>query len=159
VLQWSLPEQVDLMEQLPPRDRAVVFRLLPRSVAFEAFGRLDASLQGELLPALRADEVQGLVAELDPDDRVRLLDELPAPVVRAQALTGRPGGGTAGYRPWCSSRPPSSRASSRASSSSSHVGRWRRRCGFGRIRDFRWAGMSSAISICRMTSSSSPSPT
>lgn len=83
VLQWSLSEQVDLMERLPPRDRAVVFRLLPRSVAFQAFVRLDASLQGELLTALRTDEVQGLVAELDPDDRVRLLDELPAPVVRA----------------------------------------------------------------------------
>lgn len=83
VLQWALPEQVDLLERLAPAERAVVYRLLPRETAFQAFVRLDTPLQGELLTALQAEEVHGLVAELDPDDRVRLLDELPATVARA----------------------------------------------------------------------------
>lgn len=83
VLQWGPPEQVDLLERLSPTERAVVYRLLPRETAFQAFVRLDTPLQGELLTALRAEEVHGLVAELDPDDRVRLLDELPATVARA----------------------------------------------------------------------------
>ena len=83
VLRWELTEQVELLERLSPSERAVVYRLLPRENAFQAFVRLDTPLQGELLTALRSEEVHGLVAELDPDDRVRLLDELPATVARA----------------------------------------------------------------------------
>ncbi|WP_053004804.1 magnesium transporter [Kocuria sp. SM24M-10] len=82
VLQWDLAEQVELLERLSAPDRAVVYRLLPREAAFQAFGRLDTPLQGELLTALRSEEVSGLVAELDPDDRVKLLDELPVTVAR-----------------------------------------------------------------------------
>ncbi|WP_257879742.1 magnesium transporter [Kocuria flava] len=82
LLARSLPEQVALLERLAPADRAVVYRLLPRGRAFEVFTRLDAPLQRELLEALQEEEVRGVVDDLDPDDRVRLLDELPATVAR-----------------------------------------------------------------------------
>lgn len=83
ISRWSRPEQAELLERLAPPDRALVYRLLPRDEAFQAFVRLDAPLQRELLDALGPDEVRGVVAALDPDDRVRLLDELPVAVARS----------------------------------------------------------------------------
>ncbi|MFN2320018.1 MAG: magnesium transporter MgtE N-terminal domain-containing protein [Dermatophilaceae bacterium] len=65
---------------LRDRDRAVVYRLLPKDKALEVFEALDASLQGHLVQALQDEDVAGVFAEMDPDDRVTLLDELPASV-------------------------------------------------------------------------------
>ena len=80
---------VDALERLAPRRRAVAFRTLPKGRALEVFERLDASLQGELVRALRDDEVAGAFAALDPEDRVSLLDELPA-TVATRLLDGLP---------------------------------------------------------------------
>ena len=61
--------------------RALAFRLLPKDLAIEVFEALDPPVQGELLEGLRDESVRMFVAELAPDDRVELLDELPAKVV------------------------------------------------------------------------------
>jgi magnesium transporter len=74
----------DLAEELTRLDgtqRAVAFRLLPKDLALAVFEALDAPVQGELLEGLRDESVREFVAQLDPDDRVELLDELPAKVV------------------------------------------------------------------------------
>ncbi len=81
----------DVLERLSRKDRAVVFRLLPKDEALVVFETLDASLQGELIGDLQDDQVTGLFADLDPDDRVSLLDELPA-TVAARLLHGLPEG-------------------------------------------------------------------
>ncbi|QNG21644.1 magnesium transporter [Rhodococcus triatomae] len=73
---------VDVLERLDDKDRAVVYRLLPKDRAMEVFENLDPSLQRDLLGALQDDDVTALFADLDPDDRVELLDELPATVAR-----------------------------------------------------------------------------
>jgi magnesium transporter len=80
-------ELVTLLERLNARDRAVVYRVLPKSLALEVFESLDPSLQGELLEELNSEEVSSIFAKLDPDDRVGLLDELPAGVAN-RLLTG-----------------------------------------------------------------------
>lgn len=69
---------VDVCERLSLPQRAVMFRMLPKQRALEVFEALDPALQRELLQGLQDAEVSQLFAELDPDDRVRLVDELPA---------------------------------------------------------------------------------
>ena len=80
-------ELVTLLERLNERDRAIVYRVLPKTVALEVFESLDPALQGELLEELNSEEISAIFAKLDPDDRVGLLDELPAGVAN-RLLTG-----------------------------------------------------------------------
>lgn len=87
----TVPDALFVLERLDDRDRAVLFRLLPKGKALEVFEGLDASLQGDLVHALKDEEFAEVFAELDPDDRVSLLDELPA-TVAARLLEGLPAG-------------------------------------------------------------------
>lgn len=80
---------LEVLERLGSRQRAIVYRLLPKQRALQVFEDLEPSLQGELVRALQDGEVAALFAELDPDDRVWLLDELPA-VVAQRLLQGLP---------------------------------------------------------------------
>lgn len=70
---------VDVLERLDRRERAVLYRVLPKDRALEVFEILDPSLQSDLVGALQ-DDAAALFADMDPDDRVELLDELPATV-------------------------------------------------------------------------------
>ncbi|OLT56194.1 magnesium transporter [Corynebacterium sp. CNJ-954] len=72
-------EQVTaLLERLPIEQRALVYRLLPKDNAIEVFERFSPALQRDLIQGLRDGEVATIFSDLDPDDRVWLLDELPA---------------------------------------------------------------------------------
>ncbi|KAE8765822.1 magnesium transporter [Georgenia thermotolerans] len=75
-----VPEVVGVLERLGRRDGAVAYRLLPKDVALEVFEGLDPALQGDLVHGLQDEEVAQVFARLSPDDRVGLLDELPASV-------------------------------------------------------------------------------
>jgi magnesium transporter len=80
---------VRVFDRLSPRQCAIVFRLLPKQRALEVFEALEPELQGELVRGLQDAEVATLFAEMDPDDRVWLLDELPSSVA-PQLLRGLP---------------------------------------------------------------------
>jgi len=69
---------VEICERLPERQLAVMYRLLPKQRALEVFESLPPALQGDLVHGLQDAELAMLFAGLDPDDRVWLLDELPA---------------------------------------------------------------------------------
>lgn len=56
------------------------YRLLPKKRASDVFEELPPVLQKELISSLRDEEVAAAFADLDPDDRVALLDEVPASV-------------------------------------------------------------------------------
>ena len=75
---FSATELVPLFERLDLRQRAVLFRLLSKQRAVELFEALPPSLQGDLLAGLQNTEVSRLFTELDPDDRLWLLDEVPS---------------------------------------------------------------------------------
>jgi len=75
-------EIVALMGRVSSGRRALLFRLLPKDRALAVFEALDNGLASELLGGLRDERVGQLFEELDPDDRVGLLDELPANVAR-----------------------------------------------------------------------------
>lgn len=78
----STRQLVAVLERLNAGQRAIVYRLLPKRDALDVFEGLPPSLQSDLVEALQDQEVASLFAELDPDDRVWLLDELPASVAQ-----------------------------------------------------------------------------
>lgn len=83
----SLLDVVEDLARRDPDDRAVAFRLLPRDRALAVFESMDLAHQQEILRGLRAESFRQLLEDLDPDDRARLLGELPAKVV-TRALQG-----------------------------------------------------------------------
>lgn len=75
-------EIAQLLEREDARDRAVLYRLLRRDQALEAFELLDPGMRAELIGGLREEDVSRVFEELDPDDRAQLVDELPARVAK-----------------------------------------------------------------------------
>ena len=73
-------QTVDILERLPGKQRAILFRLLPTAQASDVFEELAPPLQADLIKALQDEEVAAIFADLEPDDRVALLEEVPAPV-------------------------------------------------------------------------------
>ncbi|MBY6062002.1 magnesium transporter [Microbacterium esteraromaticum] len=84
-----VPEIVELLDRLSVENAAIVYRLLAKGRALDVFEALSPGTQGDLVQAMRHAEVATLFAEMDPDDRVWLLDELPASVA-PQLLRGLP---------------------------------------------------------------------
>jgi magnesium transporter len=78
--QADVVEIAEELSRLPREKRAVPFRLLAKDRALEVFELLDPSLQQELLEGLRDANVRQLFEDMDPDDRVRLTEEMPAKV-------------------------------------------------------------------------------
>lgn len=70
-------EVADLLTELKPTSRAVVFRLLPREKAADVFTFLPSDQQNQLLEELTNDQLVQMFNEMDPDDRAELFDEMP----------------------------------------------------------------------------------
>jgi magnesium transporter len=68
--------------RLEPNDRALAFRLLPKDRALDVFETLEPVHEQEIIEALREPYVRELLEEMEPDDRARLLDEVPATVAK-----------------------------------------------------------------------------
>lgn len=77
---------VNELRRLDPPERADALLHYSPQQALAIFEQLEAPLQQELLERLPREEMDRLLIDLDPDDRVRLLDALPEPV--ATALLG-----------------------------------------------------------------------
>ena len=71
---------VGILGRRPTAQQAVLFRLLRKDTALEVFEALTSTEQALLVARLREDEVTTVFDAMDPDDRVGLLDELPAKV-------------------------------------------------------------------------------
>jgi magnesium transporter len=76
------PDLAEVIQDVPERDQAVLFRLLPTSMAAETFEYLDRETQMSLLKTLGQQEVATVLNEMRPDDRTALLEELPGSVVQ-----------------------------------------------------------------------------
>jgi magnesium transporter len=72
----------DYIAELPPKQRAIAFRLLNKGQAINVFEYLPPEVQEELIGALHDAQVFHLVESMSPDDRAELFDELPAGVVK-----------------------------------------------------------------------------
>lgn len=81
-LQAHPHEIAEIINQLSPENRILIFRLLGKDDAVEVFEHLDTEVQAELLSGFHDARVIGIIDAMSPDDRARLIDELPALVVR-----------------------------------------------------------------------------
>lgn len=70
----------DLVSSLEPEEAIIAFRVLPRSLAADAFAELSGEAQEQLLGELGDERAARLVESMDPDDRAAVLDELPVEV-------------------------------------------------------------------------------
>lgn len=82
LLDLPIPDLAELLDESAPEDRAVLFRLLPRSLAADAFEYLGLQAQEELLRGLGDEHVAAVLNEMAPDDRTALLEELPGQVTK-----------------------------------------------------------------------------
>lgn len=76
------PEVADILETLSSTDRMLVFRSLPREQASDVFAYLEYPKQDELARNLTNGDARHILADLTPDDRTALLEELPAEVTQ-----------------------------------------------------------------------------
>lgn len=83
----GLRDIADALTRLPPKERALVFRLLERNRALAVFEMLEPIHQQGVLEGLRDDRFRELVESMEPDDRARLVGELPAKVAN-RVLSG-----------------------------------------------------------------------
>lgn len=75
-------EILEVMRDFSSEDQVIIFRLLDKDKALEVFEELDQFLQQRLIESFGEGRVVQLITNLDPDDRVRLLDEMPAKVTK-----------------------------------------------------------------------------
>jgi len=79
---WQPVDIADLITDLPPGDRAVIFRILPRPLAAEAFSHVSHEEQEALVRALGDEHTAYLLNAMPPDDRTAFLEEVPGEVTR-----------------------------------------------------------------------------
>lgn len=72
----------EAIEGLEESQHAIAFRLLSKAEAIEVYEHLDSAIQQALIQKFKHQEVLDIVDQMSPDDRAKLLDELPAKVVR-----------------------------------------------------------------------------
>ena len=72
----------ELFDEIPKHDLPVVFRLLPKELAAEAFVEMDTDMQQLLIEAFSDKELKEVMSELFMDDTVDIIDEMPASVAK-----------------------------------------------------------------------------
>ena len=72
----------DLLGTLDDDSMAVVFRLLPKTLAAEVLGNLEHDQQEHLLKIMNSQRLSKILNEMAPDERTDLLEELPGAMVQ-----------------------------------------------------------------------------
>jgi magnesium transporter len=80
--QYKPPDVAEAIDRLSDEEEAIVFRLLPREMAWQVFEYLSFDAQEHLLHTLSDADAAGILEEMSPDDRTALLEELPGKVTR-----------------------------------------------------------------------------
>ena len=80
----------DLSEDLTKEQMLLLFRLMPKELAAEAFAYMDSDTQERLIGVLSDSELGFVMDELNMDDAADMIDELPASVVKRVLRMARP---------------------------------------------------------------------
>lgn len=80
--QYVPADIAELMEELSPKDTLLFFRLLPKDTAVEVFSFLPSKIQSELSGQINEKELEQLMEDLYLDDKIDLLEEVPAHIVK-----------------------------------------------------------------------------
>lgn len=76
------PDLAEIIIDLPAEAEGVIFRVLPHDRAAAAFSYLPFEHQEALVRSLSGVQMRAILGDMTPDDRARLIDELPAAVTR-----------------------------------------------------------------------------
>ncbi|NLG15957.1 MAG: magnesium transporter [Fibrobacter sp.] len=91
IRQWLVDtgslEIAEALTRVEPEQRALTFRLIPKDRSLDVFEMLDVPYQQEILSTLRDSNVRDILENMEPDDRAKLLDEMP-PALAKQLLEG-----------------------------------------------------------------------
>ena len=71
-----------LLEELPQPNMPIVFRLLPKELAADAFAYMDGDTQEILIQGFTDKELDEVMEEMFLDDTVDMIEEMPANVVK-----------------------------------------------------------------------------
>ena len=71
-----------ILEEVPEKELPVIFRILPKELASEAFVEMDSEMQQLLIEAFSDTELREVMDELFMDDTVDIIDEMPATVAK-----------------------------------------------------------------------------
>ena len=71
----------ELIEELGIEKSIVIFRMLPKDVSVDVFSYLDSEEQRAIITGITDTELQYIIDELDFDDMIDVLEELPANIV------------------------------------------------------------------------------
>lgn len=74
-------DAAEFFELLPDEKKLIVFRLLTKDNAAEAFSYMDSDLQEHIIKSISDNEIRNIVDEMFIDDTVDFLSELPANLV------------------------------------------------------------------------------
>lgn len=72
----------ELIDEVTPEQEVVIFRLLPKQLAAEAFAYMDSDTRERLVGVLTDRELRLVMQELFVDDVADMLEEMPASVVK-----------------------------------------------------------------------------
>ncbi len=82
ILQDIEPADIAIcFDELSEKQRAIMFRLLPKETAAEVFVELESDVQEDLITGFSDNELKEVVDELYVDDAVDIIEEMPANVV------------------------------------------------------------------------------
>ncbi len=71
-----------IFEEIPERERPVIFRILPKELAAEVFVEMESDMRRQLIEDFSDSELKEVMDELFMDDTVDIIDEMPAIVAK-----------------------------------------------------------------------------
>jgi magnesium transporter len=71
----------DIIEEIGIKKAVIMFRLLPKDISVEVFSYLPSDNQIEIIKVITDVEIEYILDEMDFDDKIDVLEELPANVV------------------------------------------------------------------------------
>ncbi len=79
---FHIADIAEIINKLEDKDLIIVFRLLNKDIAAEVFANLDRDKKIRIVDSIKIEELHPIIKELHLDDKVDLLEELPANVVK-----------------------------------------------------------------------------
>ena len=76
------PDVALILQELPEENLPLLFRILPKELAADAFIEMDGDSQELLIHAFTDNELKEVLDQLFVDDAVDLIEEMPAGVVK-----------------------------------------------------------------------------
>lgn len=90
LLSMNPVDMAEMLEQFEYKELIILFRLLPKDEAAETFSYMDSDKQEELINGLTDSEIRDVIDEMNLDDTVDMIEEMPANVVdRVLMVTSR----------------------------------------------------------------------